>query len=50
VPPLPCPLLHFMEERELRRGYPGGSVKLRPIATSSPTSNARGLIASEDMT
>ena len=21
VPPLPCPLLHFMEEREFRRGY-----------------------------
>ena len=27
VPPLPVPLLYFMEEREVWRGYLGGSVR-----------------------
>jgi len=35
VPPLPGPLLHFMEEREVCRGYPGGSVNA-PAPTVKP--------------
>ena len=30
VPPLPCPLLHFMEEREFSCAYLGGSVQGAP--------------------
>ena len=36
VPPLPVPLLYFMEEREVWRGYLGGSVKLRRRAGIPP--------------